>query len=112
MRRQPRKATDTGTLWYRRGRLQTHADYMSDSRTIARTIALAICLLAACKTHALSSVELTWSASVASIAPRVLQVGTYQGKKGGFTTIQAAVNAAATPRFTWVPRKKLEFDLM
>jgi hypothetical protein len=105
MRRQPRKATDTGTLWYRRGRPHEHADYISDARTIARTIALTICLLAACRTHA-QSFGLTESANVASATPRVLQVGTYQGKKGGFTTIQAAVNAAAPgdwmgQRFFW-----------
>jgi hypothetical protein len=74
MRRQPRKATDTGTLWYRRGRPQEHADYISDSRAIARTIALTLCLFAAGQSHAQSS-GLTGSASVASVTPRVLQVG-------------------------------------
>jgi hypothetical protein len=93
MRRQPRKATETGTLWYRRGRLQRPPDFISDSRTIARTIALTICLLSLRHAHAQTSVGLT--ANVASTTARVLQVGTYQGKKGGFKTIQAAVNAAA-----------------
>ena len=31
----------------------------------------------------------------ASHAPRVLQVGTYRGRKGAYSTIQAAVDAAA-----------------
>jgi hypothetical protein len=74
MRRQPRKATETGTLWYRRGRLQRHADFISDSRTIARTIALTICLLFLRQAHAQTSVGLT--ANVASTTARVLQVET------------------------------------
>jgi hypothetical protein len=57
-------------------------------------MARTVCFLAACQVHAQPSIG-TWSANVALSTPRVLQVGTYQGKRGGFTTIQAAVNAAA-----------------
>jgi hypothetical protein len=73
MRRQPRKANGTGTLWYRRGGLQRRADFISDSRAIARIIALTVCLLYLRQAHAQTSVGLT--ANVASTTARVLQVG-------------------------------------
>jgi hypothetical protein len=76
MRRQPRKTNGMGILWYRRGGLQRRADFIADSRAIARIIALTVCLLYLRQAHAQTPVGLT--ANVASTTARVLQVGTYQ----------------------------------
>jgi parallel beta-helix repeat protein len=66
-------------------------------RHIPRMLAtpLAICFILSISTGGLAqSPGNTSDKSLASGLARVLQVGSYQGKAGGFSTIQAAVNAA------------------
>jgi hypothetical protein len=77
-----------------RCRMRADTAFPAAPRTRLLGSGLAIFLLAVLQAHAQSTASAGATASVSTNSPAVLQVGSYHGKPGHFTSIQAAVDAA------------------